>query len=69
MEKSATGGEKKISKHYFLIIDDMVGKFFISKASESRGKGTFGFVESCFWEKAYVTFEPFGWLLAFAKAG
>jgi hypothetical protein len=44
MEKSATGGEKKISKHYFLIIDDMVGKFFISKASESRGRGTFGFV-------------------------
>jgi len=25
------------------------------------------YVKSCFWAKALVAFEPFGWLLAFTK--
>jgi hypothetical protein len=30
-EKGATGGEKKISKRYFLMIDGMVGNFLCQK--------------------------------------
>ena len=47
-----------------------MGNFFSPKAGESRGRGAFELYYTKSWllAKVAVAFEPFGWLLAFAKA-
>jgi hypothetical protein len=47
-----------------------VGNFLSQKPVKVGGEVFLDlyYSESCFWGKAYLTFGPFDWLLAFAKA-